>query len=99
MTHCIIATLLLLLIPANYSVSQGTGTVRGTLSEPAKGTAVPDESIVAWSDIGIEYAKTNAKGNFIFLTLLPGQYYFSYAHGGDIYAVCAAQQLEVSAGF
>lgn len=74
-------TLLLLLsqfffwsVPIDWQMKQANVVIRGTVVDDASGRAVPGAVVYARSDADMEQAVSDARGHFIFLTLLPGTY-------------------------
>lgn len=62
---------------------QGDAVVRGrVVSSYDMRRGIPDATITATSDVGVQITTTNHDGNFIFLTLLPGNYLFSAFRSG-----------------
>jgi len=61
-------------IPLDWQMIQENVAIRGSVVDEMSGIGVPGAIVYAMSDADISQARTDSKGRFIFLTLLPGYY-------------------------
>jgi hypothetical protein len=61
--------------------SGNTATVHGTVQDQNART-IANARVVATSDVGVEETHSDAKGNFVFLILIPGSYHIEAIKDG-----------------
>lgn len=86
----------------DWQMSQSNVAIRGTVIDESTGRAVQGATVYATSGALEERALSDAKGEFIFLTLFPGTYYLCASKGKDSNVGCRsrdAEPPELYAGF
>jgi len=63
--------------PVDQSAIQGNVMVRGKVLNNYNGRGIGGAIVTATSEASLQTTKTDARGNFFFLTLLPGNYKFA----------------------
>ena len=86
-------------IPLNYSVSQSDAIVRGSVVDEKTGHGIAGATVYAMSDTVVRFVKSDANGNFLFLTLLPGKYRLCAAKSGYVIDCTRGEANELTAGF
>lgn len=86
--------------PMDWQMNQQNVVIRGTVVDGGTGRAVAGATVYAHSAASDAQAVSDAKGEFIFLTLFPGTYTLCASKNGDV-AGCArdADTPELFAGF
>jgi hypothetical protein len=87
--------------PLDLTPNQGNAIVRGTVNYSVTHQPVGGAIVFATSPVGVQSTTADDKGNFYFLTLLPGDYRFSGgAVGYEDHCMCCRQNpKELDAGF
>ena len=81
-------------IPIDWQMNQQNVVVRGTVVDDATGSPVSGATVFAASPAFDARTTSDSKGNFIFLTLVPGVYYLAASRNGANMGVYGSGTLE-----
>ncbi len=83
----------------DWQTYQENVAIRGTVVDEQSGRIVPGAAVYASSGAELARTTSDAKGHFLFLTLLPGTYSLCGSKPGFLPAYCYGQPEELYAGF